>query len=143
MTPQWYPTSTGRQVNTNNNNSCKREREREKKELSALHLRSTISTHHSEFYFFFFPPPFPSQLWPNGRYGANYSSTKLPYLDSTIMRWVQAPIASAAYTIRSADGAAASDPTSYTPDVPLTIHLRVSDLKMRFIGLVLYATNNR
>jgi hypothetical protein len=37
---------------------------------------------------------------------------------------------------------ASADPTSYIPGVPLTIHLRVSDLRMRFIGLVLYATNN-
>jgi hypothetical protein len=58
------------------------------------------------------------------------------------MRWVQAPIPSAVYTLRTGDGALSADPTSYKPGVPLEIHLRVSELRMRFIGLLMYATNN-
>jgi len=82
------------------------------------------------------------QLWPNGRFGANYSSTKTPYLDSGYMRWVNAPTPSEKYTLRAGDGALSADAKVYRPDTPVELHLRVSDLRMRYIGLLLYASNN-
>ena len=58
------------------------------------------------------------------------------------MIWTKAPTPASFYTLRSGDDAKpANDPKSYTPNTWNEIHLRVTDLKRRYIGLVLYATS--
>lgn len=76
--------------------------------------------------------------WPNGKFGKYLPSGPA----SGVMNWVMAPNVSDAYTIRTADDSTKwDDPSTYEPGRPVEIHLRVVSLKMRFIGLVLYATN--
>jgi hypothetical protein len=84
-----------------------------------------------------------SQLWPNGKFGKNFTSDKPGGLDSGIMRWVTAPVPTDFYTLRAGDSSSRSrDQKTYTPGGELVeLHLRVADLQRRYIGLVLYATN--
>jgi hypothetical protein len=53
------------------------------------------------------------------------------------MPWVNPPVTTSFYTIRTADGPnVADDPVSYTPGQLVPIHIRVLDLDRKFIGLV-------
>eukprot|EP00455_Lapot_gusevi_P024482 TRINITY_DN2550_c0_g1_i3.p1 TRINITY_DN2550_c0_g1~~TRINITY_DN2550_c0_g1_i3.p1 ORF type:complete len:826 (+),score=257.23 TRINITY_DN2550_c0_g1_i3:74-2551(+) len=63
---------------------------------------------------------------------------------SAVMPWVQAPVyAPQWYTLRSGDGDPSTDPKSYVPGKMMTIHLRVLDLDLKYIGLLMYAVNTR
>ena len=60
---------------------------------------------------------------------------------SRIMYWTQAPVRSENYALRSGDGPGgeASDPTTYTPNEYMNIHLRVLKTGWKFRGLLLNA----
>jgi hypothetical protein len=74
-------------------------------------------------------------VWPAGKYGKKPGGA-----DSGVMSWTVAPTAASFYTLRAGDGAPANDAKSYTPGQPIELHLRVTDIRKTYIGLVLYAT---
>lgn len=59
------------------------------------------------------------------------------------MWWAFSPTKQTFYTVRSGDGTASSDPTSYVPGDLLTVHIRTLDLDRLWIGLYMYAIDSK
>lgn len=60
-----------------------------------------------------------------------------------VMYWAQPPRYNPVYTVRSGDDLdSTKDPRSYRPGVLQPIHVRVTDFRMLYLGLVMYATDS-
>lgn len=61
--------------------------------------------------------------------------------EGRIMDWVQAPVRSDAYTLRSGNGEATEDPTSYRPGQLMTVYVHTLKFGFKFRGLLLHAVD--
>eukprot|EP00462_Mataza_sp_D1_P022678 CAMPEP_0175131328 /NCGR_PEP_ID=MMETSP0087-20121206/6483_1 /TAXON_ID=136419 /ORGANISM="Unknown Unknown, Strain D1" /LENGTH=1426 /DNA_ID=CAMNT_0016413609 /DNA_START=30 /DNA_END=4310 /DNA_ORIENTATION=- len=59
-----------------------------------------------------------------------------------LMEWVKKPVRTAKYSLRSADGPAAQDPSTYTPGAENEIHIRVLAFGYKYRGLSVVARNS-
>ena len=74
---------------------------------------------------------------------SNLGSTKFVKDKTKIMWWVKPPRHNPNYSLRTADGVPADDPTTYVPGQWMDIHIRTLIRGSKYRGLVLYAVDNQ